>query len=481
VARLAGTFDLIIADYSLPAFTAVGALLHLQDRGLDIPFIVATGSLEDDQAMECIKRGATDYVLKDRLARLGHAVAQALEEKRKRAERKELEEQLQQAQKMEAVGRLAGGIAHDFNNLLMAINGFADLLLMQPQEERTYANIKQIREAGQRATALTRQLLAFSRKQVLQPIALDLTSVIRGIETMVKQLIGAGVVLKIALRSQKTVKADAGQIEQVIMNMVVNAVDAMPHGGTLTIENSDVQISGDSINHHHEVTPGPYVMLAVRDTGCGMDKATQMHIFEPFFTTKDPGKGTGLGLSMAYGIIKQSGGHICVDSEVGEGTAFNIYLPIVEEPVQKLKPRPPSTELPRGAETVLVVEDEDRVREYLHQLLSSIGYTVLLASDGYKALEMCGQHAGPIHALLTDIVTPRLSGRALTDHLKALYPDMKVIYMSGYTDEGIVQDALKQTDAVFLQKPCSPIDLTQKLREVLDASPQKCSGKSRNS
>jgi CheY-like chemotaxis protein len=262
------------------------------------------------------------------------------------------------------------------------------------------------------------------------------------------------------------------------MNLVVNAVDAMPQGGKLTIETAEVLLDGDYMSQHHQITPGAYVMLAVSDTGCGMDKETQMHIFEPFFTTKERGKGTGLGLSMAYGIIKQSGGHILVYSEEGEGTTFKIYLPIVEEPVQEKKARSVSTELPPGTETILLVEDEDRVREYVHQLLSSVGYTVLPASDGYKALEMSGQHAGPIHLLLTDIVMPRLSGRAVADRLKAFYPDMKVIYMSGYTEQGIMEDALKETDAVFLQKPCSPVELTQKVREALDASPEKGSGKS---
>ncbi len=385
-------------------------------------------------------------------------------------ERRQLEEQLRQAQKMEAVGRLAGGVAHDFNNLLTIINGYSQLLRERLEPESPlHAHLEEIQNAGDRATSLTRQLLAFSRRQVLQPQVLNLNTVVKNMEKMLGRLIGEDVELKFSLAANLGLtRADPGQIEQVIMNLAVNARDAMPQGGQLTISTENVSLDRTYIRKHVVTTPGPHVMLGVSDTGCGMDEETQRHIFEPFFTTKEHGRGTGLGLAMVYGIVKQSGGNIWVYSEPGKGTTFKIYLPRVEEVVAEPQPREASRLHHRGSETVLVVEDDEAVRTLVQGVLRSNGYTVLTASDPEEASALCQRHQGPIHLLLSDVIMPKTSGRRLYEHLAFIRPDMKVLYMSGYTDDAIVHHGVLEKGIPFLQKPFTPEGLARKVREVLD-------------
>ena len=381
-------------------------------------------------------------------------------------QRRSLQEQLIQAQKMEAIGRLAGGVAHDFNNLLTVILGFSDVVLQGTDRvSPNYSPVEQIKAAAERATALTRQLLAFSRKQVLQPRVLDLNAVVSGIEKMLRRLLGDDVQLVTVLaKNVPAVKADPTQLEQVIMNLAVNARDAMPEGGKLTIETADIELGEEYCREHVEITPGRHAMLAITDTGHGMDAATKARIFEPFFTTKESGKGTGLGLSTVFGIVKQSGGSVWVYSEVGHGTTFKIYLPraeaaIAEEPQQEVAGA-------RGSETVLVVEDDENVRSLVRAVLAARGYSVFEAGNASEALLLRGRYTGPIQLLLTDVVLPQVGGRELSEKLVSLDPKLKVLYMSGYTDKAVV---IGNHDAAFIQKPFTPDALSRKVREVLDS------------
>ncbi len=386
-------------------------------------------------------------------------------------EHKKLEEQLRQAQKMEAVGRLAGGVAHDFNNLLTIIGGYSQLLLQRMgPEDPSRPHVTEIKLAGDRAGALTRQLLAFSRRQILTPQVLDLNDVVGNVEKMLRRLIGEDVELAtLQAPNLGRVKADPGQIEQVLMNLAVNARDAMPHGGKLTIETANVILHENFGPGPVHVKPGPYVMLKVCDTGCGMTAEVQKHLFEPFFTTKEKGKGTGLGLAMVYGIVKQSGGYIWVDSQPGEGATFTIHLPQVEEVVKTAEPGRTYSALPRGSETVLLVEDEAALRSLVRGILVSAGYNVLEAGHSVDALLISHQHQGPIHLLLTDIVMPGMTGRELADQLCIFHSNMKVLYVSGYTDDAYIQHGVLKAQAAFLQKPFTPEALARKVREVLDA------------
>lgn len=389
------------------------------------------------------------------------------------------EEQLRQAQKMEAIGQLAGGVAHDFNNLLTIIRGYSDLLLngmLGPHDPAREA-VGEIHKAAERATTLTRQLLAFSRRQVLAPQVLVINSVIQDMDKMLRRLIGEDVQLACCLAADLgTVKADPGQIEQVLLNLAVNARDAMPRGGRLTIETANVVLDENYARTHPEVQPGPFVMMAVTDTGCGMDAATQARIFEPFFTTKGPGKGTGLGLATVYGIVKQSGGNIYVYSEVGHGTSFKIYLPRLEQTAGANGPTSDSGATPivqptartDGQETLLIVEDDDAVRALTSTVLRSHSYDVIEAVDADEALRWVEEHAQPIHLLVTDVVMPGMSGRELAERLTELRPGMKVLYVSGYTDDAVVRHGLLEAEVSFLQKPFSPSGLARKVREVLD-------------
>jgi PAS domain S-box-containing protein len=384
-------------------------------------------------------------------------------------EQRRLQAQLVQSQKMEAVGRLAGGVAHDFNNLLTVITTSCDLLLEDlAAGDSKREDVEQVRKAADGAAALTRQLLAFSRQQVLTPQVVDLGDVVHGVEKMLRRVIGEDVDLVTVLGSDTgAVKADVGQLEQVLMNLAVNARDAMATGGKLTIETANVEHDPEYAREQDAAPVSRFVMLAVSDTGVGMDEGTKARIFEPFFTTKGPGKGTGLGLATVYGIVKQSGGFIWVYSEPGLGTTFKIYLPRVDAAATPSAAAPASAGAPRGTETVLLVEDADAVRAVTHQALARQGYTVLDAPNGAEALRIAADHPGPIHLLLTDVVMPGLSGRQVSDQLARLRPDTKVLFTSGYTDDAVVRHGVLESGIAYLQKPFTVDGLARKVREVL--------------
>jgi len=385
------------------------------------------------------------------------------------SDRKLLEKQLQQAQKMEAIGQLAGGIAHDFNNLLSVINGHCELLAEQlAPNDRPRQNCEQIKKAGERAAGLTRQLLAFSRQQVLEPTVLNLNTVVVDLEKMLKRVIGEDVEFRISVDSRLApVKADRGQIEQVLMNLVVNARDAMPNGGRLIVETSNVVLE-DEFAQQRGYPQRSYVGLSVTDNGIGMDADTQARMFEPFFTTKEVGKGTGLGLSTVYGVITQSGGHIEVHSRVGQGTTFRLYLPTVKEPVREQKPKSRTERRMGSLETILLVEDEDALRTLIGDLLVNSGYNVLQAESPEKAILLARQLPGPIHLLLTDVIMPGMNGRALAEELIALRPEIKVVYMSGYA--GFKQSQILEAPSILLAKPFEWDTLLHKLRDALASS-----------
>lgn len=387
-------------------------------------------------------------------------------------ESKRLKEQLLHSQKMEVVGRLAGGVAHDFNNLLTAITGYSELVLnFMDDNNPLRQDVAEIRKAGQRAASLTRQLLAFSRKQVLQPEVLDLNLVVEDLGKMLRRLLPSDIDLVVSTTSNPgRVVADPGQIEQVILNLAINARDAMAGGGRLTITTANMVLDESHARRLPEVEPGSYVMLEVRDTGCGMDPETRSHIFEPFFTTKETGKGTGLGLSTVYGIIKQSGGHIAVHSEPQKGTAFEIYLPRISGELESgaQVSREPASRY-QGRETILLVEDEDGVRQLVSTVLQRHGFRVLEARHGTDALDLIARHPGPIHLVLTDVVMPGMGGLELAQRLKPLHPDLKVLYMSGYAEYAHPHQGQPDQEISFLQKPFEAQGLLQRVRNLLDA------------
>jgi PAS domain S-box-containing protein len=582
--------DIIVSDHQLPQFSGVAALELARARAPHAPFILLTGSLDEETAVEYMKAGAADYILKGRLTRLGPAVRGALERERMTrqlrereeyfkslieqamdiiavldadgavryaspsvlpllgygaeelvgqhifdlvhpddigpalrvfaegvatgqggrllglqvrhkdgtyrsleaigrfllddpvvrgvvinardvTERRSLERQLLQAQKMEAVGRLAGGIAHDFNNVLTAIFGYADLLTEElPAGSPARQDLEEIRKAATRASALTRQLLAFSRQQVLAPMVLSVNDLVADVDKMLRRLVGEDVDLRLNLaRDAGNVRADSGQLQQVIMNLVVNARDAMPTGGKLVIETADAELTEQYAELHQAVISGRYVMLAVSDTGVGMDAQTKARIFEPFFTTKEKGKGTGLGLSTVYGIVKQSGGYVWVYSELGHGTTIKLYLPRVDAPAEPQAP-PRETATLTGTETILLAEDDDILRPLTKGLLAKLGYTVLDAESAEQALAVAGARQGPIHLLVADVVMPGASGRELARRLAQSRPETRVLYVSGYTDDAIVHHGMLDPGLKFLQKPFTPAALARKVRDVLDAT-----------
>ncbi len=473
-----GGFDLIFADFSVPAFDGAAALALAHKLCPDVPFIFVSGTLVEEFAIEMMHRGATDYIFKQRLGRLVPSVQRTLRELDERAERKRAEEalrlseqQFRQAQKMEAVGRLAGGLAHDFNNLLTVIMGHSQVLLGElPAASVERAKIEEMHKAGERAAALIRQLLAFSRKQALEPKVLCLNTVVTNLDSMLSRLIGEDIQLAIRVDPEKGhVKADPGQLEQVIMNLVINARDAMPNGGLLAIETSQVQLTRTPMHHIRPLPPGPYMKLTVTDTGCGMTQNTLSHLFEPFFTTKEECKGTGLGLSTVFGIVTKSGGAIDVWSQVGHGTTFDIYLPRINPEAGVLSPHVKPAAIGRGNETILVVEDEQSVRDLVREELTKIGYQVVEAMNGIEACLVATQHGGQFDLLLTDIVMPGMNGRELAGRLHLIYPDLKVLFMSGYLDDVTANAGLEQNQTAFLQKPFTPDVLARSIRELLNA------------
>jgi two-component system, cell cycle sensor histidine kinase and response regulator CckA len=597
VAALNQELDVILADFHMPAFGAQRALEVLKEHGVQIPLIVVSGSIGEEMAVELLQGGATDYLLKDRLQRLGAAVQRSIELRRGEVERRRvedalhevetrtrfalnaarvgvweidlqkgtarwsetlealhgleagtfggtfqafldrvhaddredvakaiddatrqrtdssvtyrtewpdgtthwinatgktfyddggtpgraagisldvteqrlLEEQQRQSQKVEALGRLAGGIAHDFNNLLTAIQGYGELLRHALGAESPHQDdLSEIRQAATRAAALTQQLLAFGRRQILEPRIIELRDSVRGMESMLRRLIGED--LNMVVRTTNAaarVKADPSQIEQVILNLALNARDAMPEGGSLLVEVVTVDLDDSHARQHASMRPGPHVMLSVSDTGVGMDAATQARIFEPFFTTKEKGRGTGLGLSTVYGIVKQTGGHIWVYSEPGRGTTFKVCFPRVDASVEP-PPPPPPTDVLTGAETILVVEDEPGVRELVRKVLARYGYRVLVAAAPREALVLAERYGDLIHLLVTDVILPEMSGHALAMRMVTERPAMQVLYMSGYTDDAIVHHGVLLPDTPFIQKPFTPQALARKVRAVLN-------------
>jgi len=589
--------DIILCDHNIPSFGGWAALAIARQLAADVPFILVTGSLDEETAVAYLKGGATDYILKDRLIRLGPAVLEALDSARQRqalrrqerllrqiidadpnlifvkdwdgrfvlvneataavygttvdglvgktdadfnsnqvevahflrddrevmssgrskliseepvtnpatqqtrwfqtikvplalpdddspkllgvateiTERKRLEEQLLQSQKMEAVDQLAGGVAHDFNNILTAIVGYADLLAAEftGTNSRHLEDLEEIRKAARRAAALTRQLLAFSRKQVLEPRIIDMNGVVMNLEKMLRSLISENISLQTHLAADlAAARADPNQLEQVIMNLAINARDAMPEGGSLTIETGNATLDEDYAAQHVSVLPGEYVMLAVTDTGCGMDEHTKARIFEPFFTTKAPGRGTGLGLSTVYGIVKQSGGNIWLYSEPNKGTTFKVYLPAVHAPPEDIGKLAPPELAQRGGGTVLLVEDDDQLRRLAHRALAAQGYTVLEAERGATALDIARRHKGVIDLLLTDVIMPDTNGRKLADALRASRPGLRVLFMSGYPDGAIGNQGVLDHGVAYLAKPFSTEAIIRKVREVLKAPPK---------
>ena len=384
-------------------------------------------------------------------------------------DRRRLEEQLRQAQRMEAVGMLAGGVAHDFNNLLTIITGYSQLILNNlGPNDRNRHSAEQIMKAGERAAALTKQLLAFSRRQVLQPRVLDMNKLVDSLGAMLQRLIGEDIDLRLQLRTDLgRVNADPGQIEQVLMNLVVNARDAMPKGGTLTIETGNVELDDHYAGRHIAVKPGAYVLVAVSDTGSGMDDATKARLFEPFFTTKGSGKGTGLGLSTVFGIVRQSGGSIEVYSEPGRGTSVKIYLPRIDQPAH-IESEAVRRKQARGTETILLVEDDEMVRTLVRETLEREGYKLIDAASPIDARKAAESFKGPIQLMITDVVMPKVNGRELAEQLVRQRPQMKVLYMSGYTDGAITNSGLLHKDVAFLQKPFTPAALIDKVRDVLE-------------
>jgi two-component system cell cycle sensor histidine kinase/response regulator CckA len=596
-----GPWDAIISDWSMPRFSGLEALALVRSLSLDVPFFIVSATIGEESAVEAMRAGARDYLLKDQLSRLAPAVEREIREGKDRRARRQAEQalglsearfarlaesgiigivvadvtgtvheandaylnmmgyartelvgvvpwtdtsppewaeldrhafeqltatgvapmwekelyrkdgtrlpiligaamldgsncisfiadltarkqteaalrrsegQFRQAQKMEAIGILAGGVAHDFNNLLSVVLSYSEMLMQDLLEsDPMRADLDEIKRAGERGTALTRQLLAFSRQQILEPQVIDLNEVIGNMDKMLRRLIREDVTLHtIPFTGLGNCKSDIGQIEQVIMNLVVNARDAMVNGGTLTIATANVDLDHAYATTHLGVKVGRYVMLSVADTGVGMDEATRARIFEPFFTTKEKGKGTGLGLSTVFGIVEQSGGSVWVTSEPGQGTTFKIYLPRTDEAQSVTSPKMAVTTL-RGLETILLVEDEDQIRLVAREILQRHGYNVIEARNAGEALLTCEQHVGTIPLLLTDLVMPQMNGKQLADRLGPLHPEMKVLFMSGYTD-GVLVGELASGSA-FLQKPLTPSALTRKVREVLDSPTQK--------
>ncbi|MBV8375722.1 MAG: response regulator [Verrucomicrobia bacterium] len=466
-----GGVDLVISDSVLPHFDGLSAVAMVRERWPDLPVILVSGKSGEELAVDSLKSGATDYILKEHLSRLPRAVSRAMQEVEQRVERRRLESHVIEAQKMEVIGQLVSGVAHDFNNILAVIIGYSDLItsdLVQDTPLRRY--IEEIRHASERAAGLTRQLLVFGRKETVQPVVLDLNGVVNDLNKMLGRLVDANIEMEtIPGKRLGHIRADPGHIGQVLMNMVVNARDAMPNGGRITIATSNVRLDESYARAHKGATPGDHVMLSVSDTGTGMTDEVKGLLFEAFFTTKPAGKGTGLGLATCQTIVQQSGGHIAVSSELGRGSTFKIYFPRVAQPLdvtaRPLQPGP----LPGGAETLLFVEDEPSVRHLACSVLENLGYEVLSASNGKDALHVAREHKGqPIRLVVTDVIMPLMGGKVMAEWLKATFPNLKILFTSGYTDDAISHHGVLDTGVEFLPKPYTPATLARKVRHLLD-------------
>jgi two-component system cell cycle sensor histidine kinase/response regulator CckA len=461
--------DLILADYKLPSFDGLSALEIAKEKAPEVPFILVSGTMGEDPAIETLRNGATDYVLKQRMASLGHAVLRAMREIDLRAEKADLRKQLVSAQRMETVAMVAGGIAHDFNNALTGIIGFSELLKAELEgKESALRDLDEIRRCAERASVLTRQLLTFARRQAMDPVRLDLNAVVVEVMRLLRKVVGARVDIgEVLAEALPVVKADQGQIEQVLMNLCINSRDAMPGGGRIVVETASVVRGPGDLTANPDASPGPYAVLSITDTGSGMDEAVRLRMFEPFFTTKTPDKGTGLGLPVVYGIVKQHGGFIDVCSEPGKGTTVRVYLPAVKGAADGAAPvfvEP----LRGGAETILLAEDDDMIRELIVQILSGLGYKVIPAPDGREAVA-AAKGAKDLPLAIIDVVMPRMNGKETYEALVGDRPGMRVIFISGYAPEAVRDSLIMTPGTPFLQKPFGVTALARMVREVLDA------------
>lgn len=462
-------WDIVISDYSMPGFKGTDALAMVREKGLDVPFIFLSGTIGEEIAVNAMKAGAQDYVIKGNPARLFPAIQRELREAEIRRERKQMEQRVRQLEKFEALGKLAGGVAHDFNNVIGAIMGWAELGVDRVPSESAEARLfRNIREQATKAAGLTRQLLAYARRQVLEPKNTSLNELVNDAIALLQKAIGEQIELKTVLATDLQItRADPSQIEQVLMNLCFNARDAMPKGGHLLIETRNIDLDSHYCKRNPDARPGQYVRLSVSDTGVGMDAMTMGRIFEPFFTTKEVGKGTGLGLATVMGIVNQHGGFLDVYSEPSKGTAFQVYLPACEGSAE-----PPRQEdgapVRGGKETILIGEDHEGMREMAREILEGLGYQLVLARDGEEAVHQFVAHQGVISLVLLDVIMPKRSGIDAYEQIRKARPGLPVIFTSGYSDRGPLLESLATKGASILQKPYSSKILARRVRELLD-------------
>ena len=464
------TWDLIISDFVMPHFSGLDALRIVKERSVDIPFIIVSGKVGEETAVEAMRAGANDYIIKGNLARLTPAIEREMRDVEDRSRCRRAEDQLRQSQKMEAIGQLTGGIAHDFNNILTVIMGYCDLLKMKPiVDDPAKVAIEHISAAAEKAAQLTRGLLAFSRKQVLDIKPVSLNDLVQHVEKFLVRIIGEDVHLKSMYHDANLrVMADTGQMEQVLMNLATNARDAMPAGGTLTIETFFQEIDESFVYSHGLGNPGRYGVICVSDTGAGMDEETKNRLFEPFFTTKEVGKGTGLGMAIVHGIVNQHNGFVYVYSEPGRGTAFKIYIPLLESEVVSEKVGTVLERPTGGTETILVVEDDASVRKVVETMLTQFGYETICVVDGQEAVDTFKMNGSKIKLILMDLIMPRKSGMEACREIRHLQPDARVLFTSGYTADFIRSRGELETGVDLIMKPVKPFELVRKVREMLD-------------